>query len=139
MPFEDFEIAYLNSQRLGRLATQQPGGTLQNSPVGFSYNAATGTIDIGGRAMAESQKFRNVAANARATLVVDDLASVDPWRVRCLEIRGRAEALAAPANSASRFPGAIIRLYAERIISFGIDQTDTPAYELTTHNRNVTT
>jgi pyridoxamine 5'-phosphate oxidase family protein len=137
MPFEDYEIAYLNSQRLGRLATQQPGGTLQNSPVAFSWNPATGTIDIGGRAMAASQKFRNVAANGHAAFVVDDLASVDPWRVRCLEIRGRAEALTDPADSASQFPGAIIRLHPKRIISFGIDQTDTPAYQLTPHNRDV--
>jgi pyridoxamine 5'-phosphate oxidase family protein len=139
MPFEDFEIAYLNTQRLGRLATQQRNGTLQNSPVGFTYNPATGTIDIGGRAMAESQKFRNVAANGHAAFVVDDLASVDPWRVRCLEIRGRAEALADPSDSASRFPGAIIRLHPERIISFGINETDKDAYQLTPHNRNVTT
>ncbi len=139
MPFEDFEIAYLNSQRLGRLATQQPGGTLQNSPVGFSWNETTGTIDIGGRAMAASQKFRNVAANGHAAFVVDDLASVDPWRVRCLEIRGRAEALTDPADSASRFPGAIIRLHPERIISFGVDETDKAPYELTPHNRDVTT
>ena len=137
MPFEDFEIAYLNSQRLGRLATQQRNGTLQVSPVGFAYNAETGTIDIGGRAMADTQKFRNVAANGRAAFVVDDLASVDPWRVRCLEIRGRAEAITDPADSASRFPGAIIRIHPERIISFGIDEPDKPAYQLTYHNRTV--
>src|ERR1700759_939597 len=117
MPFEDFEIAYLNSQRLGRLATQQRNGTLQASPVGFTYNAALGTIDIGGRAMAASQKFRNVATHGRVAFVVDDLASLDPWRVRCLEIRGRGEALTDPADSASRFPGAIIRIHPERIIS----------------------
>jgi pyridoxamine 5'-phosphate oxidase family protein len=126
MPFEDFEIAYLNSQRLGRLATQQRNGTLQVSPVGFAYNPATGTIDIGGRDMAASQKFRNVAANGRAAFVVDDLVSVDPWRVRCLEIRGHAEALTEAADSASRIPGAIIRIHPERIISFGIGQPDPP-------------
>lgn len=138
MPFEDFELAYLKTQRLGRLATQQRNGTLQNSPVGFAYNEATGTIDIGGRAMSESQKFRNVAANGRAAFVVDDLASVDPWRVRCLEIRGRAEALVEPSDSASGVRGAIIRIHPERIISFGIDQTDTEPHKLTNHNRTVT-
>jgi pyridoxamine 5'-phosphate oxidase family protein len=137
MPFEDFELAYLSTQRLGRLATQQRNGTLQVSPVGFAYSEATGTIDIGGRAMAETQKFRNVAANGRVAFVVDDLASVDPWRVRCLEIRGRAEALADPADSASRFPGAIIRIHPERIISFGIAETDKEPYQLTNHNRTV--
>ena len=42
--------------------------------------------------MAASRKFRNVAENGRAAFVVDDIASLDPWRVRCLEIRGDAEA-----------------------------------------------
>jgi hypothetical protein len=32
--------------------------------------------------------------------VVDDLASVKPWRPRFLEIRGHAEAIAEPTDSA---------------------------------------
>src|SRR6266516_5130205 len=61
--FTDAELDYLASQRLGRLATAQPDGTLQASPVGFRYNSRTGTIDIGGLRMAASRKFRNVADN----------------------------------------------------------------------------
>jgi hypothetical protein len=59
--FTDGELAYLDSQRLGRLATLQANGAVQNNPVGFYYNAARQTIDIGGRDMANSQKFKNVA------------------------------------------------------------------------------
>ena len=47
MIFTDVELEYLASQRLGRLATAQPDGTLQVSPVGFAYNPDTATIDIG--------------------------------------------------------------------------------------------
>ena len=65
MPFTDIEIEYLSSQRLGRLATAQPDGTLQVSPVGFRYNDRTGTIDIAGRGMAVSRTFRNVAENGQ--------------------------------------------------------------------------
>ncbi len=119
--FTDGELAYLGSQRLGRLATVQPDGTLQNNPVGFYYNAVLATIDIGGRDMANSQKFKNVARNQRVAFVVDDIASIDPWRVRCLEIRGRAEAITDPTGSAVQFPSAIIRVHPKRIISFGID------------------
>ena len=36
------EIGYLATQRLGRLATAQPDGTLQVSPAGFRYNADLG-------------------------------------------------------------------------------------------------
>lgn len=119
--FTEGEVRYLASQRLGRLATAQPDGTLQNSPVGFSYNAALGTIDIGGRDMAASRKFRNVAANGRVAFVVDDIESVQPWVVRCLEIRGVAEALDEPGDSAARFGGPIIRIHPRRVISWGID------------------
>jgi len=65
MVFTETEIVYLASQRLGRLATVQPNGTLQVSPVGFSYNPATSTIDINGYNLAKSQKFRNIGANGR--------------------------------------------------------------------------
>ncbi len=119
--FTDGELAYLDAQRLGRLATVQPNGTLQNNPVGFYYNTAHATIDIGGRDMANSQKFRNVARKPVVAFVVDDVASVEPWRVRCLEIRGRAEAIVDPIDSAVPFQSSIIRIHPNRIISFGID------------------
>ena len=130
MVFTETELAYLASQRLGRLATAQPNGTLQVSPVGFSFNGATSTIDIGGFKLEKSQKFRNIADNRRAAFVVDDLASVQPWRVRCIEIRGTAEALTTPN-------GPLIRLHPRRIISFGIDEPDIEAHRLRTNRRNV--
>src|SRR5664280_2674375 len=130
MVFTETEIVYLASQRLGRLATIQPNGTLQVSPVGFSYNRATSTIDIIGYNLAKSRKFRNIADNGRAAFVVDDLVSVQPWQVRCLEIRGVAEALTTEA-------GPLIRLHPKRIISFGIDEPDTQAHHLTSNNRDV--
>lgn len=133
MTFTEAELAYLADQRLGRLATQHPDGTLQVSPVGFGVNPALGTIDIGGHSMAASRKYRNVAANSAAAFVVDDIASVQPWVVRCLEIRGHAEAIADPTDSHANAPGPIIRLHPERIISFGVDP-DNPA----AGKRNVT-
>ena len=121
MIFTEAELAYLDQQRLGRLATQHPDGTLQVSPVGFGVNAELGTIDIGGRDLAASRKYRNIAANGAAAFVVDDIASVQPWVVRCLEIRGRAEVIENPADSRANAPGPIIRLHPRRIISFGVD------------------
>ncbi len=132
------ELDYLAGQRLGRLATVQPDGTLQVSPVGFSYNSDTMTIDIGGYRMAASRKFRNVVDNGRVAFVVDDIASVTPWRVRCVEIRGRAEAVGAGDDTSSPADGAIIRIHPERIISFGIDQPDQEPHELVPNSRDVT-
>ncbi len=114
-------LAYLGTQRLGRLATVDGTGAPQNSPVGFRYNAELGTIDIGGRNMGASRKFRNLAGNPKVAFVVDDIASVQPWRVRCVEIRGHAEALREQASQPPGFSAEIIRVYPERVISFGLD------------------
>jgi pyridoxamine 5'-phosphate oxidase family protein len=131
MSFTQAELDYLATQRLGRLATVQPNGTLQVSPVGFRYNASTETIDIGGYNMATSRKFRNVADNGRVAFVVDDVASIEPWRVRCLEIRGDGEAI----NPATDAP--IIRIHPRRIISFGIGDLDRDPHDLVASKRDV--
>jgi pyridoxamine 5'-phosphate oxidase family protein len=122
MTFTDAESAYLASQRLGRLATIGPDGSPQVKPVGFRYNPGLGTIDVSGFNMAASQKFRKVRRNGQAALVVDDIASVDPWRVRFLEIRGTADAIAAPGGSAGLSDEALIRIHPTRILSFGIEE-----------------
>jgi pyridoxamine 5'-phosphate oxidase family protein len=114
------ELAYLGTQRLGRLATLAPDGYPQNNPVGFFYNTELGTIDIGGHKLGDSRKFSNVRAHPKATLVVDDLASVQPWRVRGVEIRGDVEALVdvdPPMRGMSR---EIIRIRPVRIRSWGL-------------------
>ena len=130
MIFTTTEIAFLGQSELGRLATIQPDGTPQNSPVGFTYNEALGTIDIGGYQMSHSRKYRNLATNDKVAFVVDDITSRDPWRVRCLEIRGTAEQ--AVADGAD-----IIRLTPRRVISFGIDDQKTEPHHLVAHVRNV--
>src|SRR6202046_62635 len=79
MAFTDAETAYLGSQQLGRLATIQPDGSPQVKPVGFRVNPGLGTIDVTGFNLTSSQKFRNVRRNGQAALVVDDIASPDPW------------------------------------------------------------
>jgi pyridoxamine 5'-phosphate oxidase family protein len=119
MVFTDAELLYLRSQRLGRLATLSPHGQLQNSPVGFSVDEAGGVINIYGRDLANSQKFHNVAANGKVALVVDDIASFDPWVVRCFEVRGTAEALAEAAADQSE-SREVIRIHPRRIISWGM-------------------
>jgi pyridoxamine 5'-phosphate oxidase family protein len=137
MPFTQPELDYLASQTLGRMATVQPGGTLQNNPVGFTYNPETKTIDVAGFNMAKSRKFRNVLADDRVAFVVDDIYSVDPWRVRCLEIRGRAEAIADAQQPNGGLDGAIVRIHPERIISFGVDRQDLEAHDMQADIRDV--
>jgi pyridoxamine 5'-phosphate oxidase family protein len=116
------QLEYLHTQQLGRLATVRPDGSPQNSPVGFRYNAELGTIDIGGWNMGASKKFRNLADNDRVAFVVDDVASIQPWRVRCLEIRGTAEALTDIESYVNGEVGELIRIHPTRVIAFGIEQ-----------------
>jgi len=84
------EITYLQSQRLGRLATTNEKGDLHVVPVGFRYNAETDTIDIGGHNLATSKKYREAIRHGRVAFVVDDV--VPPWQPRFVEVRGTVQA-----------------------------------------------
>ena len=143
MSFKPHEIEFMKTADLARLATVQPDGTLQNSPVGFSYNEDLGTVDIHGYRMSKSRKFRNLASNHTVALVIDDIVSRDPWRVRCLEIRGTAEQVESGEHRAEHngdeIDTAIIRVTPRRIISFGIDDTDTEPHKLAADSRDVPT
>ncbi|MBF6131778.1 PPOX class F420-dependent oxidoreductase [Nocardia otitidiscaviarum] len=115
------QIDYLRSQRLGRLATIRPDGSPQNNPVGYRYDEILGVIDIGGYRMGATQKFRNLDKESRVSFVVDDIKSVDPWEVRCLEIRGTAVALRDVEPYADGMSRELIRITPERVLAFGID------------------
>lgn len=121
MLFTEAEQIYLGSQTLGRLATVAPDGFPQNNPVSFRYNPETGTIDIGGRALGQSRKYRNVLTNPRVSLIVDDIVSMRPWQVRAIEIRGSAEALKDQPPPMPYFSGEVIRIHPARIITWGIE------------------
>jgi len=111
--FTPEELEYLHTGRkLARVATVGRDGTPHVVPVGWTHNTETDTIDIGGRQFAQTKKYRDVTATGRAAVVIDDLASVDPWRPRAVEIRGRAEAIAGPEP--------IIRIHPERVVSWGL-------------------
>ncbi len=83
------EAEYLAEGVLGRLATVSPAGEPHVVPVAYRFDGEC--VTIGGWNMEGSLKFRNMVANGRAALVVDDIVSVDPWVVRGVEIRGTAE------------------------------------------------
>ena len=122
--FTEAELKYLKTQRLGRLATVNERGEPQVAAVGFRYNPELDTIDIGGYDMEKTQKFRNVARNGRASLLVDDV--LPPWKTRSLEIRGSAEVVAEGGQSISpNMSSALIRITPRRII-FWDATTDPP-------------
>lgn len=125
--FTDVERQYLRTQGLGRLATIGPSGAPQVNPVAYWVNDGAETIDIGGPALRESQKFRNIQADPRASFVVDDIAtpeeSVGPGgqRGRGLEIRGRAETLAVEEPLMQGFSHEVIRIHPRRVVAWNLD------------------
>jgi pyridoxamine 5'-phosphate oxidase family protein len=111
--FSPVELEYLTKgRRLARVATVGLDGTPHVVPVGWSYDATHDAIQIGGVELEKTKKFRDVEATGRAAVVIDDLASVEPWRPRGIEVRGSAEAITDPTP--------LIRVHPERIVSWGL-------------------
>ena len=111
--FSDEQLEYLlGERRLARVATFGADGTPHVVPVGWSFNRELDAIEISGRDFAGTKKFRDVKRTGRAAVVVDDLASTDPWRPRGVEVRGRAEAVESPRP--------LIRIHPDRIVSWGV-------------------
>jgi pyridoxamine 5'-phosphate oxidase family protein len=114
--FTDDELHYLvdpSARRLARIATVGKDGTPHVVPVGWRYNAEHDAIEVGGFNLEQTKKFRDVRRTGRAAVVIDDLASVDPWRPRGVEVRGRAEAVGGVRP--------VIRIHPERVVSWGIE------------------
>ncbi|SDJ61174.1 PPOX class F420-dependent oxidoreductase [Streptomyces indicus] len=117
--FSAAERTYLESQRLGRMATVDPKGQPQANPVGY-FLQDDGSILIGGYAMGRSKKWRNLQANPRISLVVDDIVSLRPWTVRGIEVRGTAELLVGPHALGAHFSQEVIRIVPEWTHSWGL-------------------
>lgn len=109
--FSETELDYLREDplRLGRLATVGQDGNPHVTPLGWSLDSTERFVEITGRNLDRSKKFRDIALSGRAALVVDDV--LPPWSPRGVEIRGRAEALVGPP--------ARIRLHPRRVVSWG--------------------
>lgn len=110
--FTELEVEYLRSQRLARLATASASGQPDVSPVGFGLEGDT--VVSGGLDITKTVRYRHLSENAQATVVIDDLASVDPWRPRGVKVRGT-------ATIEENNGGLRIRIAPEVIWSWGIN------------------
>jgi len=120
--FSSAEISYLQSQRLARIATTGRDRQPHVVPLAFRYNPETDTIDVGGHDFAKRKKYRDVQGNPRVAIVIDDLASTEPWRPRMIEVRGEAEILPTGGDTvAPGFDPDMFRIWPKRIISIGIE------------------
>jgi pyridoxamine 5'-phosphate oxidase family protein len=121
--FTPAELEYLRGQRLGRIATAGPDGQPHVVPVGFRYNPDQDTIDVGGHGFVGRKKYRDVLRNPRVAIVIDDLASVSPWRVRGIEVRGKAEVHESGGEQIGPgFDAEFFRIRPARIASWGLGE-----------------
>ena len=112
--FTPAEIEYLNSQPLMRFATASLTGRPDVAPVVFELDGddiLTSGFDIG-----KTVRYGNVKANPRATVVIDDLASTNPWSPRGIKVIGS-------CTVESHDEGERFRITPDVIISWAINDT----------------
>lgn len=111
--FTEAELEFLAGQRIARLATASASGQPDVSAVGFSVDGDS--ITSGGMDITKTIRHRHLRENPVAALVVDELASIDPWRPRGIKVRGSAVIEEVGG-------GLQIRITPETIWSWGLNQ-----------------
>jgi pyridoxamine 5'-phosphate oxidase family protein len=112
--FTDAEITYLRTQPLMRFATASLSGRPDVAPVVFEVDGED--IVTAGFDIAKTVRYKNVRANPRATVVIDDLASTNPWSPRGIKVVG--SCIVESHDGGERF-----RITPEVIISWAINDT----------------
>lgn len=86
--FTPAEVQYLKSQPLMRFASASLSGRPDVAPVVFEVDGDD--IVTAGFDITHTVRYRNIQSNPRVSVVVDDLASVEPWSPRGIKIIGTA-------------------------------------------------
>ena len=112
--FTNAEIEYLKSQPLMRFATSSASGRPDIAPVVFEVEGDD--IVTAGFDITHTVRYRNLQTNPQVSVVIDDLASTNPWSPRGIKIIG--SAVIELKDDAPRF-----RITADVIISWAINDT----------------
>jgi pyridoxamine 5'-phosphate oxidase family protein len=113
--FTEKEIAYINSQHLARLATVSRSNQPDVAPVGFRFDGEK--FSITGFDITRTFKYKNVrAGNELVALVIDDLASIQPWVARGVKVHGMAEIMEGSGRAS-------LIVHPLRLWSWGIEKT----------------
>jgi len=111
------EIAYLRSQRLARMATVSKELQPDVAPAGFDFDGVY--FYVGGLELSRTLKYKNVQANPKVSLVIDDAESIDPWRPRGIKIHGVADLTTRQGYAGA---GTYIRIKPREKWSWGIEE-----------------
>jgi pyridoxamine 5'-phosphate oxidase family protein len=118
--FSMAESDYLKTQRLASVATASSKGVPEVSPVSFEFDGeyfwvGSHSQDIFHR----TRRYANITrGNRRVSIVVDDLASVQPWRPRAIKVSGMAEVM---EHEGMFGKGDYIRITPKVSVSWGIE------------------
>jgi pyridoxamine 5'-phosphate oxidase family protein len=112
--FSEKEAEYLAENYLGRLATVSDSKQPHVVPVAYRFDGTS--IYFGGWNLERTLYFRNLTGNNKVGFVVDHIVSTDPWRVKGVEVRGRAE----PERSVSGMM--IVRIRTDAVRSWGLGE-----------------
>ena len=112
--FTPAELEYLNSQPLMRFASASTNGRPDVAPVVFEVDGDD--ILTAGFDITHTVRYRNIQVNPRVSVVIDDLASINPWSPRGIKIIGTA--LIEDVDGSPRF-----RISPDVIISWAINDT----------------
>jgi pyridoxamine 5'-phosphate oxidase family protein len=114
------ETNYLKSQRLARIATASVSGTPEVSPVGFEFDGKYFWIGSHSQEIfPRTRRYRNITGgNGKVSIVIDDLASVTPWKPRGIKVSGTAEVM---EHVGIFGPGKYLRVTPKVTVSWGIE------------------
>jgi len=118
--FSEAETNYLKSQRLARIATASVSGTPEVSPVGFEFDGKYFWIGSHSQEIfLRTRRYRNITSgNRKVSIVIDDLASVTPWKPRGIKVSGTAEVM---EHVGIFGPGKYLRVTPRVTVSWGIE------------------
>ncbi len=120
--FSEAEIAYLQSQRLARIATVSAEGQPDVAAVSFEFDGQV--FYVGGLNQKKTLKYLNVLrGNTKVALVIDDVVGVSPWQPRGLKLHGSAEIV---ERTGAVSTGAFLKITPEKVWSWGIEK---PVFE----------
>lgn len=118
--FTEKEVAYIKSQHLLRMATVSKSLQPDVAPLAFRFDGDK--FLIGGFDIRKTFKYKSIkAGNDLVAIVIDDLASTNPWKPRGVKIHGTAEIIEADERSS-------LLITPQRLWSWGIEETGLEGY-----------
>ena len=118
--FSEAESKYIRSQRLLRIGTASPSGRPDVAPVVFDFDGEY--FYVSGMRNKSTLKYKHTKKNPQASLVLDDLASVKPWRPRGLKVFGDVDFVVRSGYAGEK---EYLRIKPQRVHSWGLERKPT--------------